>query len=95
MLIDKSDNDDLLAKAYMKDSLYWLTNATPELPTERANIAKHSDNVVIIKWHNRLAHLGKKKISQMIRDNLLKTNTLTEKSCQYCASGKQARDPFR
>ena len=30
-LIDKLYNDDLLAKAYKKDSLYWLTNVTPEL----------------------------------------------------------------
>ena len=63
MLIDKSENDDVLAKAYMKDSLYWLTTATSKIPTERANIAKHSDNVLITKWHNRIAHLVKKNIS--------------------------------
>jgi gag-polypeptide of LTR copia-type len=49
MLIDKSDNDDILAKAYLKSNLYWLTSATPVFPPESSNSAISSNKIAISK----------------------------------------------
>jgi hypothetical protein len=42
-LIDKNNDDNVLAKAHRMNHLYWLTNAKPELPLEHLSAAKDSE----------------------------------------------------
>jgi hypothetical protein len=93
-LIDKNNDDDVLAKAHKKIIFYWLTSAKPELPSEHLSSAKDSEKDEIAKWHNRLAHLNKEKIRQMMRSNQLIPSKETDKPGLDCVSGKQARGSY-
>jgi hypothetical protein len=53
-----------------------------------------SDDVTM--WHNRLAHVNRKKISDIIRDKQLPPDAqLDVEKCTDCSPGKQTRDPFQ
>jgi GAG-pre-integrase domain len=70
------------------NNLYWLTSAKLELPSERFSAAKDSERDEIRKWHNRLVHLKKDKILQMMRSNQFVPEKEADKPCLDCVSGK-------
>jgi GAG-pre-integrase domain len=90
-LIDKNDNDDILARAIMRENLYWIQNAYPEIIPENAHTTSTSPNTGdLTVWHNRLAHVSKDKIASMLRAKQLQPATTPEKGdiCTDCSIGK-------
>jgi GAG-pre-integrase domain len=93
-LIDHNDHDDIIAKSSLIDDLYWIQGASPGLATDHLHASSHEIATVEL-WHNRLGHVGKDKISDMIRKNQLKDKIVANNDlCLDCSSGKQTRDPF-
>jgi GAG-pre-integrase domain len=85
-IIDKKNDDDVLAKAQRMTNLYWLIRAKPELPSEHLYAAKHSERNEISKWHNRLAHLNIDKILQLMRRSQLIPKNEGDNPCSFCVS---------
>jgi transposase InsO family protein len=97
-LIDKNDNDDILARAIMRENLYWIQNAHPETIPENAHTTSTGPNTGdLTVWHNRLAHVSKDKIASMLRAKQLQPATTPAKGdiCTDCSIGKQTRDTFK
>jgi hypothetical protein len=96
-LIDTQINNDVLARAQLRDNLYWISNMVATPGAEKATTVSNktmSDDITM--WHNRLAHVNRKKISVMIRDKQLPPDAkLDVEKCTDCSSWKQARDSFR
>jgi Integrase core domain/GAG-pre-integrase domain len=96
-LIDTQNNNDILARAQLRDNLYWISNMVATPVAENATTVSNktmSDDVTM--WHNRLAHVNRKKISDMIRDKQLPPDAkLDVEKCSDCSSGKQTRDSFQ
>jgi len=56
----------------------------------------HSIQDQITVWHNRLAHVNRNKITQMIREKQLPDISASNTdACTDCSLGKQARDSFK
>jgi GAG-pre-integrase domain len=67
----------------------------PGLITERFHASSDDINTVEL-WHDRLGHVGKDKISDMIRKDQLKDKfDANNDLCLDCSSGKQTRGPFK
>ena len=67
-LIDTQNNNNILARAKLRDNLYWVSNMVATLVAENATTVSNKtmpDDVTM--WHNRLAHVNRNKISDMIR----------------------------
>ena len=96
-LIDTQNNNNILARAKLRDNLYWVSNMVATLVAENATTVSNKtmpDDVTM--WHNRLAHVNRNKISDMIRDKQLPPDAkLDVEKCTDCSSGKQARDSFQ
>jgi Integrase core domain/GAG-pre-integrase domain len=96
-LIDKNDNDDVPTHARLRDNLYWIENATPQLIPEVANPASthHASTIDVNIWHNRLSYVAKDKIASTLRAKQLPRLSQTDEiPCPDCSLGKQARDAF-
>jgi GAG-pre-integrase domain len=96
-LIDTHNHNDILARANLRDNLYWISDMVvtpvPEIATPVSSKTMSED---VTMWHNRLAHVNRRKISDMIRDKHLPPDTkLDIEKCTDCSSGKQTRDSFK
>jgi hypothetical protein len=96
-LIDTHNHNDILASANLRDNLYWILDMVvtpvPEIATPVSSKTMSED---ITMWHNRLAHVNRIKLSDMIRDKHLPPDTkLDIEKCTDCSSGKQTRDSFK
>jgi hypothetical protein len=96
-LIDTQNNYDILARAQLRDNLYWISNMVATPVAENATTISNktmSDDITM--WHNRLAHVNRKKISDMIRDKQLPPDAkLDVEKYTDCSFGKRIRDSFQ
>jgi hypothetical protein len=71
-LIDTHSHNDTLARAKLRDNLYWISDmvVTP-VPENATPVASENMSEEVTVWHNRLAHVNRGKISDMIRDKYL------------------------
>jgi GAG-pre-integrase domain len=95
-LIDRNDNDDVIAKANLVDDLYWIRGAKSVTTQETLHISSKNTKELQL-WHNRLGHVNKDKISSMIRKQQLKIQWKSSENDTYadCSSVKQIRGPFK
>ena len=95
-LIDRNDDDDVIAKANLVDDLYWIRGAKPVSSQETLQVSSENTKELQL-WHNRLGHVNKDKISSMIRRQQLKIQrkSSANDTCTDCSSGKQIRGPFK
>lgn len=98
-LVDRTDHDKVLAKAVLRDQLYWLEDTEiipPEGSTSDERVATASETVDATNmWHRRLAHVDRNKIGDMMRKNYLPSVTAPrQQMCVDCTSGKHTRSKF-
>jgi hypothetical protein len=90
-LIDTHNHYDILARANLRDNLYWISDMVvtpvPEIATPVSSETMSED---VTMWHNRLAHVNRRKISDMIRDKHLPPGAkLDVDKCTDCSSGNR------
>jgi uncharacterized membrane protein (Fun14 family) len=96
-LIDTHNHNDILARAHLQDNLYWISDmvVTP-IPNIATPVSSETMSEDVTMWHNRLAHVNRRKISDMIRDKHLPPDAkLYVDKCTDRSSGKQTRDSFK
>jgi GAG-pre-integrase domain len=94
-LIDRNDHDDSFATASLIEYLYWIQGATPGLTKGSLHASSHEIDTMEL-WRNRLGHVGKDKISDMIcKDQLKDKLDARNDLCVDCSSGKQTQGPFK
>jgi hypothetical protein len=94
-LIDCNDHDDTFSTASLIEDLYWIQGATPGLTKESLHASSHEIDTMEL-WRNRLGHVGRDKILDMIcKDQLKDKLDARNDLCLDCSSGKQTRGPFK
>ena len=71
-LIDTQNINDILARANLRGILYWISNmAGTPIPENASPVSSENMSEDVTVLHNRLAHVNRRKISNMIQDKHL------------------------
>ena len=93
--VEVTDDDEVIASGVMQGNgiCRMLLKVVKPGSAEEANVA--ATNLTV--WHERLGHVGKRAICELVKKGLVTGVKLTDKSdvfCEPCQLGKAHRQPF-